>query len=156
MSSSIHLFRPEWNNDPDPEVLYEYVVESLLHGPRYIKVARELWQLAGNDERAAKIKAVLRRGCERNTPILYTEEIQEFYDLLVGLELELKKSVVNSDWEIPPDRLAEVRRRTTLLHIEESRGDLARWAVWEAMSEVYGLRDFLKQALDRNLHLALD
>jgi hypothetical protein len=153
VSSSIYLIRPEWHGDlEDTE---DYVVDALLHGPRYIRVALELWRLADHEERAVKIKAILERGCERSGRILYTEDIKEFYELLVGLELELKKSVVNSDWEIPPDRIAEVRRRTTLLDIEESRGVLARWAVWEAMSEVYGLRDFLKQALDRNLHVAL-
>jgi hypothetical protein len=157
VSSSIYLVLPDWNGDI--EDVHDSVVDALLHGPRYIKVALELWRLADQEEQAAKIKTVLKRAYQNDntgfSPILNTTDIKEFYDLLVGLELELKKSVVNSDWEIPPDRVAEVRRRTTLLHIEESRGDLARWAVWEAMSEVYGLRDFLKQALDQNLHVAL-
>jgi hypothetical protein len=156
MSRSIHLFRPEWNNDPDPEILYEYVVESLLHGPRYIQVALELWRLADDEERAAKIKAVLRRGCERNAPILYTEDIKEFYELLDGLDDALKASLLDENWNIPPERLDEVRRRTREIDLGERPQHRAVKGVEEGLSEVHGLRDFLKQALDQNLHVALD
>jgi hypothetical protein len=156
MSRSIHLFRPEWNNDPDPEILYEYVVESLLHGPRYIQVALELWRLAGDEERAAKIKAVLRRGCERNAPILYTEDIKEFYDLLDGLDDAMKATWLNDKWQVLPELMPEVRRRTTTLDLDDLQGHLASEGVSEGLGDVHSLRDFLKQALDQNLHVALD
>jgi hypothetical protein len=153
VSSSIYLIRPEWHGDlEDTE---DYVVDALLHGPRFIRVARELWQLAGSDERAAKIKAVLRRGCERVGRILYTEDIKEFYDLLDGLDDAIKATWLNDKWQVLPELMPEVRRRTTTLDLDDLEGHLASEGVTEGLGEVHSLRDFLKQALDQNLHVAL-
>jgi hypothetical protein len=153
MSSSIYLIRPDWHGDlEDTE---DYVVEALLHGPRYIAVALELWRLADHEEQAAKIKAILRRGCERSGRILYTEEIKEFYDLLDGLDDALKASLLDENWNIPLERLEEVRRRTREIDLGERPQHRSVKGAEEGLSEVHGLRDFLKQALDQNLHVAL-
>jgi hypothetical protein len=154
MSSSIYLIRPDWHGDlEDTE---DYVVDALLHGPHYIEVSLELWRLADHEERAAKIEAILERGCERNTRLLFTEEIKEFYDLLDGLDDALKAALLDENWNIPLERLEEVRRRTREIDLGDRPQHRAVKGAEEGLSEVHGLRDFLKQALDRNLHIALD
>jgi hypothetical protein len=157
VSSSIYLVLPDWHGDI--EDVHDSVVDALLHGPRYIKVALELWRLANQEEQAAKIKTVLKRAYQNDStgfsPILNTADIKEFYDLLQGLEEALKQSIIDSKSMILPERLAEVRRRTTLLHLDEDRGRLAVYGIAEGLSQVCELEDFLKQALDQNLHVAL-
>jgi hypothetical protein len=154
MSRSIHLFRPEWNNNPDD--LSDYVVEHLRNGPIFVRLSRELWRLADREDRAAKIEEVLEHAYERPAPVLHTEEIREFLNLLDGLEEALKQTVVDSHSMIAPERLPEMRRRTTLVDLGEDRGRLALYGISEAISQVCELECFLKEALDRGLYLALD
>jgi hypothetical protein len=151
MSRSIFLIRPDWHGDPD-----EAVVESLLHGPTSIDVAIELWRLAGNEERAAKIYTLTTRAFGRDNRALSTEEIREFHGLLDGLDEVLKEALLDDKWQIPPERMEEVRRRTRLLDLDDLQGHRAREGVSEGLSQVHGLRDFLKEALDRGLYVALD
>jgi hypothetical protein len=158
VSSSIYLVLPDWHGDI--EDVHDSVVDALLHGPRYIRVALELWRLAGQDERAAKIKAVLERAYQNDntgfSPILNTTDIKEFYDLLDGLDDALKATWLNDKWQVFPELMPEVRRRTTTLDLDDLQGHLASEGVSEGLGDVHSLRDFLKQALDQNLHVALD
>jgi hypothetical protein len=154
MSRSIHLLRSEWNNNPGD--LSDYVIEPLLHGPTYIEVALELWRLANREERAAKIEEVLARAHERAALVLHTEEIREFYDLLDGLDDAVKASTLDDEWLVPSERLDEVRRRTSLIDLGERPQHRANEGVSEGLSQVHGLRAFLKEALDRGLYVALD
>jgi hypothetical protein len=154
MSLSIYLIRPDWRGDPDDA--HEAVVDSLPNGPTYIDVAIELWRLAGNEERAAKVYALTTRAFGRGNKALHTEEIREFHDLLLGLGDALRQTVVDSESMIAPERLPEMRRRTTLVDLGEHRGDLAVYGISEAIGQVCELECFLKKALDRGLYVALD
>jgi hypothetical protein len=158
MSRSIYLVLPDWHGDPDD--VHESVVETLWNGPTFVKLSRELWRLADREDRAAKIEEVLGRAYEHDdpvmTPVLNTEEIREFYDLLDGLDDALKESLLDDKWQIPPERIEEVRRRTQLLDLDDLEGHRAREGVSEGLSQVHGLRAFLKEALDRGLYVALD
>jgi hypothetical protein len=154
MSLSIYLVRPDWHGDPEDS--HESVVETLRHGPRYIDLAIELWRLADNKERADQIKALTLRAFGRSNRDLNTAEVKELLQLLDGLDDALKASLLDENWCVPLERLDEVRRRTTEIDLGERPQHRAVKGVEEGLSEVHGLRDFLKQALDRNLHLALD
>jgi hypothetical protein len=158
VSRSLHLLRPEWQQE-DPESSYEYVVESLRDGPRFLKVALELWRLADHEARAAAIEALLVGAYDPALPdyaILRTPQVQELFEKLEGLEDALRSSIVDAHAILAPERVAEVRSRTTLLDLGEPRGDLAVYGVAEGLSQVCELQDFLQQALDQDLHLALD
>jgi hypothetical protein len=154
MSLSIYLIRPDWHGDPDDA--HEAVVDSLAKGPTYIDVAIELWRLAGNEERAAKVYTLSTRAFGRVNKALHTEEIREFYDLLDGLDDALKEALLDDKWQIPPERMEEVRRRTQFLDLDDLQGHRGSEGATEGLSQVHGLRDFLKEALDRGLYVALD
>jgi hypothetical protein len=154
MSRSICLTRPEWRGDP--ENAHEAVVEVLLHGPRYIQVALELWALAGHDDRVKEIEALLEIAHERDLPMLHTEEVEKLNVLLDGLDQALKGRLhLDEAWQIPSERMDEVRSRTQLLHLDDVGGRIGSDGVMEGISEVYELRGFLEQASRRSLNLAL-
>lgn len=153
MSRSIYLVQPDWEGDPDD--IHESVVESLLNGPRYIDVGVELWRLV-DENRAAQINALTLRAFGRDSRELNTAEIKQLDELLDGLDVAMKKSWLDEQWMIRPELLEEVRRRTKLLSVGEHRGPFAGDGIRDGLSQVHALREFLKQALDRGLHLALD
>lgn len=154
MSRSIYLVRPDWDGDPDD--VHESVVEALLNGPRYIEVAIELWRLVDDEIHAAQINALTLRAFGRERRDLSSSEIKEFLQLIEDLDEIVKKTWLDDKWRIPPERLAEVRRRTTLLDLDDNQGHWASEGISEGLGQVAELREFLKQALDRGLHLALD
>jgi hypothetical protein len=151
---TIYLIRPDWHGDP--EDVADSVVESHRDGPSHIHVAIELWRLAGDEDRARKVEDLLERVNERDNPVLGTAEIEELLQLLAGLETALDRSVVGPDWRVPAERLPELRGRSKLLDLDESRGSLASAGVVEGMSRVDALRNILTDAYDRGLHVSLD
>jgi hypothetical protein len=154
MSLSIYLVDPAWNGDP--ENAHEAVVKTLKHGPGYINDAIELWRLAGDAERAEKIEQIARRGYARDSLVLDTDDIAAMNALLLnGLDDALKRSIIDSDWRIPVERMAEARLRSRLPELSEQRGESARDAVTDVFGRVATLSAFLTEALDLKLHVAL-
>ena len=132
------------------------MVASYDDGPGYISTAVELWQLAGNEARASEIVTLLDRANERDYAALTSSEAAQLLHLLDDLEIGLKASVVDQDWNVPTARLPELRQRTKMLDLDEERGELARAGVLEGMSSVIALRNILSEAVDRGLDVALD
>ena len=140
----------------DPERMHEDVVETYQHGRSHIDVAKELWSLAGEDAPAKAIDAVVDHAYERAPHVLVAAEIDELLGLLSGIDDVLRRTVVDNDLKIRPERMPEIRRRARLIDAGEERGDLASGAVWEGLTRVWALRNILKEARDRGLDVALD
>jgi hypothetical protein len=151
---SLYLVAPAWGEDPNNA--QESVVGTLRNGPHYLDVARELWRLAGNEDRAAEIEALLERAYDRDNRDLNPTEIAELDRLLGGLEEALKQTVMDSNSVVPLERLPELRLLARVIDLEDRPQHRAIDGVSEGNSQVYLLREFLRQAMDRGLHLALD
>jgi hypothetical protein len=152
MSRSLYLVLPDWEGDPDD--VHESVVEDLLHGPRYMQVGIELWTVAGRAERAKEIEDLLEVAYSRPLLVLNTEEIRRLDALLDGLEDALKP-FLDDGWRILPEHMDTFRSRTTLLHLEDVGGQIGAYGVFEGISEVRALRSFLREAIERGLHLRM-
>jgi hypothetical protein len=151
---SIYLIDPTWQGDADNQ--HEAVVEPLKWGRGYIKMAIELWQLAGNKERSARLEELSLVAFERENRSLDAAELDEMISLLGGLEEALLRNVVDSNWQVPGARLAELRGRCDVVDLSDDNGHIASNGVSEGMSSVCTLRAFLEGGRDRRLHLALD
>jgi hypothetical protein len=151
---TLYLVRPEWHDDTDhPE---KWVVEPYRNGPSHIQVAIELWRLAGRDDRAQAIEALLEIAYERDRPFWNDSEATKLLETLDDLDVELEKKVVGSDWLIPQDKLPDLRRQSTLVDLDEERGPDARAGIAEAMSRVTGLREFLRSSVSQKFDIAVD
>lgn len=151
---TIYLIRPDWIGED--EDLEQAVVESYEPVRSYLQVAPELWGLAGDDERAAAIKALLGRVYERDDVVMVTAEIEALLGLLQGLQEALVGTVVDERWMVRPEQLPALRVRTKTLDLDESRGELAVHAVGEALYGVLWLQKILGEARDKGLWIALD
>jgi hypothetical protein len=151
---TLYLIDPNWHGDPDNND--ESVLGECRHGNSHIYVAIELWRLAGNEERADSLSKLYLSGFGRENRQLSSSEIQEMLHLLDGLDEALLASVVNENWEVPKERLAELRPRCDFVDLSEGGANVATDGVREAMSRVVTLREFLQEGLDRGLYLAVD
>ena len=140
----------------NPEAKHEDVVETYEHGRSHLDVAKELWSMAGDEAKVDAISAVVRRAFGRDDPVLYSADIEELLGLLAELGDVLKRTIVDDDLNIRPERMAEIRMRAKLIDVGEERGKLASAAVWEGLTRVSALRNILKEARDRGLDVALD
>ncbi len=155
MSRSYHLALPGWEGNPDE--FHEAVVAALLDGPRHMKVALELWQLADRQDRVASIRAVLEVAHRREIPLLHAEEVRELDAFLDGLDEAVKMALsLDEHWQVPASGIEAVRERARLLNLKETSDQVAADGVAEGITEVYELRGFLRQAIDRGLDLVLD
>ncbi|MCG8416530.1 MAG: hypothetical protein MJE77_01145 [Proteobacteria bacterium] len=151
---SIYLVRPDW--DGDYENMDQAVVEEYEWARHHLRVAPELWRLAGQDQRAADIKAIIRCVYERDRCWMTSDEIERLLQLLDGLEEALVGTVVDEHWMLRPEQLPKLRARTKHLDLDDKRGELALDAVAEGISDVRSLRAILRDARDRGLLLSLD
>lgn len=138
-----------------PDTVPREVVHQFDEGSRHIEVAIELARLAGEEDRARKIDDVWARPYGRNPRELNSEDIKELLELIDGLELRLVGTVVDKDWRITADQVPDIRRRTKLLDLRESRGQAALSAVGEGMYSIVLLRNILTQALEEGLHVGV-
>ena len=149
-SGSLYLVPRDWNPaspDADQDIVHTYE-----HGEGHFQVAIELWALS-NPSRAARIEQLLARAYERDPHILEESEIAELLELLDGLEASLVGSFVDEHWHVPADRLPELKRRTTMLEIDEVEGAVAGEAVAAGFSRVSIAREILRTALDEHLNI---
>lgn len=147
---AIHLIRPDWvGEDEDRD---EAVVESYEPARSFLQVAPELWRLAGDDERAAAIKALFERVYEREPIVMYSAEIEELLGLLDGLQDALIGQVVDEQhWRVRPELLPALRVRTKRLDLDQNEGELGF-----EISGVSWLQKILREARDQGLWVALD
>lgn len=80
--------------------------------------------------------------------------IEMLADLLEGLNERLIGTVVDEHLHIPRERVPEIRRRTTMLEIDEP--NLPEAAVAAGISRVEIAREILQKALDEDLTILLD
>jgi hypothetical protein len=151
---TLYYVRPVWHDER--EHADESVVETYRNGPSDIQVAMELWHLAGNGDGAREIEEILERSFNDDDLILDAEHLDMLIENLERLEPEVERSLVGPDWRVPEENLRTLRAFTTLVDIDEGRGPLANVGVLEAMSRVVALRNILREALQRQLHVALD
>jgi hypothetical protein len=144
-----------WQRQPD-DADDDGIVESYEHGRSHLRAARELWELAGDPDRGARIDAVLDRAYTRLEHVISGAEIGELIALLDRLEARLIGAVVDERWKVRPEQLAALRRRTTMFDLDEMRGDTAVHAIGEGMARVGFVREALEHARDEGLELLLD
>jgi hypothetical protein len=90
-------------------------------------------------------------------PILYTEEVRSLDALLDDMDNAVKTSLfLDERWQVPDERMEELRSRAKLLRLEDRGGRLGSEGVGEGLPEVDELRSFLRQAMERGLNLLLD
>ncbi|MCG8423131.1 MAG: hypothetical protein MJE77_34950 [Proteobacteria bacterium] len=151
---SLYLVRPDW--DGPEEDRDEAEVEEFEYARRFLRVAPELWRLAGDHERAATIEALIDQVYKRERRWMTASEIEELLQMLNGIEDALVGTVVDEHWMLRPEQVPELRARTNFLHLEESRGELAVSGVASGISDVYSLCAILRKARDRGLLVSLD
>jgi hypothetical protein len=153
MSRSLYLVIPDWSGEP--EDAHESVVDTLRDGPLYLSIAKELWQLVGNEERLAGIRETLDKAYDRDNRDLSSEEMKHLDQLLDGLDEALQRDWLDESGLIRQELLPEVQRRTHYIDVGEHRGHLAVYGLGEALAKVHVLRDFMRRGLEKGLHLAL-
>ena len=147
---TIYLVRPDWVGED--EDIDQATVKSYESARSFLRVAPELWRLAGNDKCAASIDALLNRLYERDEIVMTAAEIEELLRLLDGIEDALVGTIVdNENWHVLPEMLPGLWTRTKSLHLEDSGGDLAF-----EISGMSWLRNILREARDKDLLVALD
>src|SRR4051794_29835279 len=89
---TLHSMNPSWKEDPDD--LVSAVVNVYRHGGSMLDLARELWRLTDNDQRAKQIDEVLAVAYAREPVILETQGIEQLLALLDGLDDAVRKAVL--------------------------------------------------------------
>lgn len=140
----------------DSDRRQEDVVEAFQYARSHIDVAKELWSLAGEDSHVHAIDEIVDRAYERESRILSGQDIDELLAQFTGLDDALKRTVIDEEMRIRPERMAEVRKHAQLVDVDEARGDLAFRAIWEALTRVWALRNILTEARQRGLDVAVD
>lgn len=134
------------------------VVKPCDYAWSHIDVAKELWHLAGRDDKARAISdllsSVMTRTDGRADGVMVAEEIQVLLGLLDGLDAALRVNVVDAHDMVPPEKLSELRARVELVDLDESRGPLAAFGVSEALGRVGELRSILEEAISRGLGIS--
>jgi hypothetical protein len=147
---SLHVVRPPVVAELDLDILESYAVYD------HFTLAAELWRLAGHPERAQAIEGVVTRAYRYDVPLLTTPDIVKLLELLGGLSDAVVGTITDGEHKIPVDRLPELRMRTKLLDVTESRGSDAVFAVQEALVDVENLEGALRSALQHEAHVVFD
>jgi hypothetical protein len=153
MRRPLYIGRP-LNDDPEPgefDVLDEY---DIAYG--FFEVAQELWRLAGRADRAEAIEDVLLSSVRYKARRLDKDHIVALREALEGLEDALKATVIDEHEMLSMEKVSELRGRTKNLDLDESRGELARYAVSEALFYVDHLRRIAAEALAADAQILFD
>lgn len=153
----LHIGRP-LENEPD-----EFdVIDSYDKAYGNLVLARELWRLAGRDDRAEAIEDVILDAHDHKPPRLDREHIVALRNALEGLEDALVGPVIDEQHMLSMDKVNELRSRPEVLDLhevmdlDESRGDLAREAVMEALIYIDNLRGIVDEALAADAQILFD
>jgi hypothetical protein len=151
---TLHLVPPGW--DPDAEDADDRIVHVFEHGPSHLQVASELWALC-DAGRAAEIVELMARAYRRDPHVIEQPEIMSLLRLLDGLEECLVgSSFVDEQGRVPADRIPELKRRTSLLEIDDVEGVISEYAVAAGLSRVAVARSILQTARDEQLDVLFD
>ena len=149
----LYIGRP-LNDDPGPEdfdILEEY---SKAYG--FFEVAQELWRLAGREDRAEAIDDIITSAYRYKAPRIDREHLVALREALEGLEDALVGPLIDDQHLLSMDKVNELRGQTKVLDLDESRGELARYAVQEAVIYVDHLRRMAGDALAADAELLFD
>jgi hypothetical protein len=128
---------------PDDET-----VDTLDDGWRIVEDARQLWSLV-DPARAEAVHAVQAKARE-NAMRLRGDDIAALLAAVAGIEDALVGRIVDEDWRVAADRVAEIAARAPALDRAPSRSlEDRRHAVGEAMQRVNVLELFLTDARER-------
>jgi hypothetical protein len=134
----------------------DHVVDRIEGIRSAVEVARELWDLAGDKARGDRINDVMTRAFERDPFVLEAGDIDELLALTDGLVERLVGPVVDEHWNVRPDQLPELRRRTRMLELDDGPPNVPEAGVAAGMSRVVGLRNVLTTARDEKLRILFD
>lgn len=150
---TLYLVPRGW--DPAAENADEQIVYSFEYGRSHVKVASELWALC-DAARSAEIDELMTHAYQRNPHVLEQTEIASLLRLLDGLETCLVGSFVDERWRIPAERIPELKRRTTMLEIDDVEGAVPDSAIAAGLSRVAIARQILQTARDEQLNILMD
>jgi hypothetical protein len=138
----------------DPSQVCVIASNPIAYG--FFEVAMELWRLAGRADRASSIRKVINSAYTVEPPRLERAQIEALRGLIDGLEQALVGTVTDDEHMLSVAKVAELRGQTLILDLDESRGDLAREAVQEALVYVDHLRTIADEALAANASILFD
>jgi hypothetical protein len=132
------------------------VLESYDIARGFLDVAIELWQLAGREDRATAIEALITSAYELEPPRWERAQIARLPELLDGLEPALRGTVTDGELFLPTERVEELRGRVDAIDLGSLPGTDARNAIQEALVYVDHLRDIATEALARDASVLFD
>jgi hypothetical protein len=138
----------------DPSQVSVIASNPIAYG--FFEVAMELWRLAGRADRASSIRTVINSAYTVEPPRLERAQIEALRGLIDGLEQALVGTVTDDEHMLSAAKVAELRGHTQILDLDESRGDLAREAIQEALVYVDHLRAIADEALAANASILFD
>jgi hypothetical protein len=144
----------DWH--PESEDADDRVVYSFEYGRSHFQVASELWALADDAGRAEKMEDTFSAAHRRKPRLMEKPDIELLRQLLEGLEDRLVGTFIDEHWNVPTDRIPELKRRTTMLEIDDIPHAVPEAAVAAGFSRVAIARNILQKALDENLNIVLD
>jgi len=148
---SLHLGHVSDTDPPDVDV-----IESYPKAYGFLQVAMELWTLAGRADRASAIQDVITSRVDYKPRRLERPQIEVLRHLLDGLEEALVGSLTDEQHMLSAAKVEELRGHTETLDVDESRGDLTRHAVDEALIYVHHLRTIADEALAAGASILFD
>jgi len=138
----LYLARTSDDDPPQFDVFAQYD-----NARGFIEVAAELWQLAGNPDRAKAIDDVITSAYAFEPARLERDQIAALRDLLEGLEQALVGTLTDEHHMLSAAKVEELRGHVKTLDFNESYGADARRAVQDALVYVDHLRNILDEAL---------
>jgi hypothetical protein len=150
----MYLVPVDW--DPEAEDADDRVVYSFEYGRSHFKVASELWGLADDPERADKIESIFSAAYQRKPRLIEKADVELLRQLLAGIEDRLVGTFTDEHWNVPTDRIPELRRRTTMLEIDDAPHAIPEAAIAAGLSRVAIAREILDKAVNENLNVILD
>lgn len=147
----LYLARVSDTDPADVDVLSTY---EIAYG--FIGVAKELWQLAGREDRANKITEVIHSAYELEPPQLQSTQQRTLRSLLEGLENALVGTVTDEQHMLSREQIAPLRERAKVIDLDESWGVDACYAIQSALVYVDHLRNILDEALAQDAVILFD
>jgi len=122
----------------------------------YYEVAAELWRLAGDEDRSVAIEDIFLSAYDFTPPRLDAARMVALRAQLDGIEDALARGVTDAEHVLSMQKVQELRPVARELDLDEARGELARYAVQEALVYVDRIRQMIDFALKNDAQLVLD
>ena len=141
MGRTVHVVRPPAREPLDVVDGYERLILA-------IDLTKELWRLLDREENARAIQEIVSSAYGHEPPMLGPAELRAMLDRVTGLDKAVVGPLTDADELLTPEKVIELRGKSTLLDLDESRGADARSAVSEALFRVTGLERALMRAIE--------